>query len=127
MTPKGHERKSLGQRGEELAASVLKRAGYRILERNYQCPLGELDLVARQGGILVFVEVKSGEGSDGIPPRERVNWRKQKKLFHVAQFYLKEKRLQGVSARFDVVEVSFLAGNPPTAQIIPNAFETPDR
>jgi putative endonuclease len=110
-----------------VAGQALQRAGYRILERNYQCPLGEIDLVARQRRTLVFVEVKSGAGSGrGIRPRERVDLRKQRKLFQVAQFYMKAKRLQGASARFDVVEVSFPPGGPPTAEIFPNAFEAPE-
>lgn len=114
---------SLGLQGEEVAAALLERSGYRILEHNYRCPLGELDLVARKGKTLVFVEVKSGFGQ-GISPRDRVDARKRRKLSQVAMFYLKEKRLEGVSARFDVVEVDFsTGGGSPRVELIPNAFE----
>lgn len=113
----------LGAKGEDTAAEALRRSGYKILEQNYRCALGELDLVALQGKTLVFVEVKSGLASS-IPPRERVNSRKRKKLIQIAMFYLKQKRMDGVSARFDVVEVDFPpAGGNPRVEIIPNAFE----
>ncbi len=116
-------RPGLGARGEDTAAEALRRSGYKILEQNYRCALGELDLVALQGKTLVFVEVKSGLASS-ISPRERVNSRKRKKLIQIAMFYLKQKRMDGVSARFDVVEVDFPpAGGSPRVEIIPNAFE----
>jgi putative endonuclease len=119
--------KPLGTRGEEVACETLKRSGYRILQQNYHCPLGEIDLVARQGRTLVFVEVKSRLGRTRILPKERVDRKKQRKLLQVAQFYIKEKRLEAVSARFDVVEVSFRDGALPEVDVIPNAFEAQDR
>ncbi|MEJ5377459.1 MAG: YraN family protein [bacterium] len=114
---------SLGSQGEAAAAEALRGRGYKILERNYRCALGELDLVALQGKTLVFVEVKSGLAS-AIFPRERVDFRKRRKLVQVAMYYLKEKRMEGVSARFDVVEVDFPAqGGNPRVLILPNAFD----
>ncbi len=114
---------SLGSKGEAAAAEALRGRGYKILERNYRCALGELDLVALQGKTLVFVEVKSGLAS-AISPRERVDFRKRRKLVQVAMYYLKEKRMEGVSARFDVVEVDFPAqGGNPRVLILPNAFD----
>lgn len=113
----------LGAQGELVATDTLRRQGYRILERNYRCPLGELDVVARKGKTLVFVEVKSGL-DERIPPRDRVDARKKRKLSQVATFYLKEHGLEGVSARFDVVEVSFpVDGGTPRVELIPNAFD----
>jgi putative endonuclease len=115
--------KPLGRRGEDAARQALRGCGYRILAQNYQCPLGEIDLIARQGKTIVFVEVKSEWGSSGVLPKSRVDRRKRKKLLQVAQFFLKEKGLDGVSARFDVVQVQFRRGRPPLVDIIPNAFE----
>ncbi|MGQ9858198.1 MAG: YraN family protein [Thermodesulfobacteriota bacterium] len=113
----------LGAQGELVATDTLRRQGYRILERNYRCPLGELDVVARKGKTLVFVEVKSGL-DERILPRDRVDARKKRKLSQVAMFYLKEHGLEGVSARFDVVEVSFpVDGGTPRVELIPNAFD----
>lgn len=119
------DRKHLGRRGETVAYQALRGSGYRILAQNYQCPLGEIDLIARQGKTLVFVEVKSESGISGVLPKARVGRRKQKKLVQVAQFFLKEKGLQGVSARFDVVQVQFQEERPPLVDIIQNAFEAP--
>jgi|YNPNPStandDraft_1061719.scaffolds.fasta_scaffold19694_6 putative endonuclease len=113
----------VGAEGEDAAAKALRRCGYKILEQNYRCALGELDLVALEGKTLVFVEVKSGFAR-GISPRERVDSRKRRKLSQVAMFYLKQKRMEGVSARFDVVEVDFHSqGGTPRVEIIPNAFD----
>jgi len=117
---------NLGPRGEEAALRALKKAGYRILERNYRCPLGEVDLIARDGNSLVFVEVKSGL-IHGFPPRQRVDRRKKSKLSQLAHFFMREKGLEGVSARFDVVEVNFEdPSQEPKVAIIPNAFELED-
>ena len=116
-------RKPLGRRGEQVASVALKDAGYRILQLNYHCPIGEIDIVARKGRTLVFVEVKSESGWKGVIPKARVDKRKQRKLVKVAQFYLKEKRLQGVSARFDVVQVRLQDVGRPVVEIIPDAFE----
>jgi putative endonuclease len=116
-------RKPLGSMGEDVACDLLQRAGYRILERNYRCPLGEIDLIARVNQILVFAEVKSAEGLTRVLPKSRVDRRKQRKLRQVAQYYLKEKRLHTVSARFDVVQVRFEDGKPRAVEVIPNAFE----
>lgn len=122
MDPEG-SRPWVGARGEGAAAQALIRCGYKILEQNYRCALGELDLVALEGKTLVFVEVKSGL-CRGISPRERVGPKKRRKLSQVAMFYLKQKRMEGISARFDVVEVDFPSqGGSPRVEIIPNAFE----
>lgn len=113
----------VGAQGEDAAAKALRRCGYKILEQNYRCALGELDMVALKGKTLVFVEVKSGLAR-GIWPRERVDSKKRRKLSQVAMFYIKQKRMEGVSARFDVVEVDFPPdGDAPRVQIIPHAFE----
>ncbi len=119
----GDERKPLGRLGEDAACEALKRSGYRIVQRNYRCPLGEVDLIARQGKTLVFVEVKSQSAGSRIPGKDRVSKQKQRRLCQLAQFYMKEKRLQGISARFDVAEVRFREGGQPLVEIIPNAFE----
>ncbi|HZE21021.1 MAG TPA: YraN family protein [Desulfobaccales bacterium] len=115
------DRRRLGDQGEDLAAAVLKKQGYKILERNYLTPLGEIDLIARQGKTLVFVEVKTRKSTRFGSPQEGVSLGKQKRLRRLVDYYLKDKRLSAASVRFDVVAVT-LAGGEPRVEIIPDAF-----
>jgi putative endonuclease len=114
-------RRQLGDHGEELAAVALKKQGYKILERNYVTPLGEIDLIARQGKTLVIVEVKTRKSLRFGIPQEAVGAAKQAKLRRLADYYLKDRRRTGAPVRFDVVAVT-LAGETPRVEIIPNAF-----
>ena len=113
---------STGKRGEELAAAYLAEAGYRIVERNYRCIFGEIDIVAEEGETLVFVEVKSRRSEAYGDPQLAVGYEKQKKISRIAMHYLEEKRLRRRPARFDVVAVKLLpAGH--RVELIRNAFE----
>ncbi len=114
-------RKHLGARGEDLAAAALKKQGYKILERNYTCPLGEVDLIARQAKILVFIEVKTRSTLAFGGPREAVPAAKQAKLRRLAEYYMKQKRLADAEVRFDVVGIT-LAEDGPQLEIIQDAF-----
>jgi putative endonuclease len=114
-------RRQLGDQGEDLAAAALKKQGYKILERNYVTPLGEIDLIARQGQVLVVVEVKTRRGSSFGTPQDAVHPGKQGRLRRLADYYLKAKRLTETPVRFDVVAVT-LAGDEPQVEIIPDAF-----
>jgi putative endonuclease len=114
-------RRQLGDHGEDLAAAALKKQGYKILERNYVTPLGEIDLIARQGKTVVVVEVKTRKSSRFGSPQEAVSATKQQRLRRLADYYLKAKRLAGVQVRFDVVAIT-LAGDEPQVEIIPDAF-----
>lgn len=100
-------KRKTGTRYEQLAAQHLEEQGYQILERNYRCRQGEIDLVARDGKYLVFVEVKyradgrAGYGMESVDPR------KQRRIIRTAQWYLYEKHIwEDQACRFDVV--SFL-------------------
>jgi putative transposase len=121
VCPPSDPRRQLGDHGEDLAAAALRQQGYKILERNYVTPLGEIDLIARQGKVLVVVEVKTRRGSSFGAPQEAVNSGKQGRLRRLADYYLKAKRLTGSPVRFDVVAVS-LAGDEPRVEIIQDAF-----
>ncbi len=114
-------RRQLGQAGEDLAVAALKKAGYKILARNYLTPLGEIDLVARHRGALVFVEVKTRRGARFGAPQEAVSGRKQARLQRLADYYLKQQRLGPTPTRFDVVAIS-MAPEGPRVEIIPQAF-----
>jgi putative endonuclease len=114
-------RRQLGDQGEDLAAAALRQQGYKILERNYVTPLGEIDLIAQKGRTVVVVEVKTRKSLRFGSPQESVSLTKQKRLRRLADYYLKDKRLTGAPVRFDVVAVT-LAGEGPQVEIIPNAF-----
>ncbi len=114
-------RRQLGEAGEDLAAAALKRQGYKILERNYTCPLGEIDLIARQGKTVVFIEVKTRTSARFGGPREAVHAGKQARLKRLAEYYLKRQRLDSALVRFDVVGI-IMAEAGPRVEIIQDAF-----
>lgn len=116
------ERLSLGRMGEDVAAKILKEAGYRIIERNYRCRGGEVDIVALDGKTVVFVEVKTRSSEEYGPPQLAVDGRKQRQLTRAAMTYLKEKRLLTWSARFDVVGI-VVRGKSHEVEHIKNAFD----
>ncbi|MHB8170855.1 MAG: YraN family protein [Thermincolia bacterium] len=105
------ERRLLGQRGEEEACNYLLLRGYELLVRNFRCKLGELDVVARDGETLVFIEVRS-RGTDNFGmAEESVDWRKQQKLRRMAQYYMVNELQREADCRFDVVTVKYGKGN----------------
>jgi putative endonuclease len=112
----------LGKEGERVAERYLQKKGYTLVERNYRCPAGELDLIVLDRRVVVFVEVKTRTGHGFGSPLEAVEFRKQRKMIQAAQFFLAEKRLQQRDARFDVVGVSW-PGRDPVVEHIENAFE----
>lgn len=99
-------RRALGDRGEEAAARFLAGRGFTILERNLRSRWGELDLVARDGPTVVFVEVKARREGAGDPPQAAVDARKQARLARLALAYLGRRRLGETPCRFDVVAVT---------------------
>ena len=98
-------RRMLGAEAEATAAAVLTRAGLRVVERNVRFRAGEIDLVCRDGDVVVFVEVKCRRATWGDAPAAAVSWHKQRRLTQLAELYLKSRRLDGVRCRFDVVSV----------------------
>ena len=98
-------RRKLGDKGEDLAAATLKKQGYKIIERNYVTPLGEVDLIAKHKGVFVFLEVKTRKSTRFGSPPEAVHPAKQAKLRRLADYYLKKNRLGEVPVRFDVVSI----------------------
>jgi putative endonuclease len=117
-------RRWFGSRSERAAARFLRRLGYRILVRNYTCDLGELDIIALDRQAIVFVEVRSTEGTDHSRPAASVDLAKQKQLSRLALFFLKRKRLMNHAARFDVLTLCWPEGQrQATFQHTKNAFE----
>ena len=115
-----------GSRGEELAAGFLRRKKYTIVQRNYRCCHGEIDIIARRKKILVFIEVKTRRSYAFGSPLEAVSLKKQHAISAVAQEYLQKTRQTSSPARFDVIAVHL---NSDDAQIehIENAFELPEQ
>lgn len=94
-----------GSTGEMLAARYLERAGYRILERNYQKRFGEIDLIVEKEGCLVFVEVKLRKSSRYGMPSQAVDFKKQQKIIKTAMAYLAQNHGFDREMRFDVIEI----------------------
>ena len=117
-------RRTIGIRGEDEAARFLARCGYAILDKNVRTRAGEIDLVAKEGKTLVFVEVKTRKDVvEGDPPQAAVNTRKQNRLGKLASGYLKLKRIRQTPCRFDVVAVIVNdEGGVKAIRHIPNAF-----
>ena len=93
-----------GMRGERLAAKYLKRCGYKIVERNFRCPFGEVDIIARQGDVLAFVEVKARSSEDYGTPSQAVNRQRMERYINAARFYFSGREID-CTVRFDVIEV----------------------
>lgn len=102
----GRSTVAVGATSEDRAVDHLVRQGFRIIERNYRCKVGELDIVARDRGVLVFVEVRSRRNADYGSALEAVTWRKRQKVTRVAMQYLAWRRPRFESARFDVVAIT---------------------
>jgi putative endonuclease len=124
LTPHpGSFRLSLGERGETAACGFLKDHGYEILEKNYKCKLGEIDVIARRQGRLAFIEIKTRTSAQFGLPQEAVDLRKQEKIFKIAQWYLKEKKISKSPIAFDVVAILWKEGQTPEIRLIVDAFE----
>lgn len=117
------EKVSLGKHGEERVLSFLKKKGYRILAQNYRCRAGEIDIIARDGKIIAFVEVKTRTSLRYGSPFLAVDLRKQKKIARTAASYLKEKRATGRNCRFDVVGITLSEGEE-EIELIKDAFQS---
>jgi putative endonuclease len=122
MVMNGFGRIRTGKKGENIAVAYLKSNGYRIVERNYKCLFGEIDIVAKDGDTVVFIEVKSRKSEEFGDPQVAVGLEKQKKISKISLKYLEEKHLYPCNARFDVVAIKMLpSGN--KVELIQNAFE----
>ena len=115
-------RQSLGKRGEDLACAELEKRGYVIVDRRFRTRCGELDIVARDSGVLVFVEVRARSGCNFGTPFESVTWKKRQRLSQMAVSYLCARRLAGVACRFDVVSIVEQHGTQ-TVELLKGAFD----
>lgn len=99
--------KSIGFYGEDLSSKFLEDEGYLILDRNFRCSFGEIDIIAIKNDIISFIEVKSRFSNSFGNPKESVTCFKQSRIIKVAKYYLHIKKLYNYYIRFDVIEVNF--------------------
>lgn len=111
-----------GKQSEALASHYLKLKGYRILESNYRNRIGEIDIIAREGAALVFIEVKARQTGRYGSPKNAVTPAKQAKISNTALAYLKATGQLNAKARFDVVAID-ARYDPPDIELVKNAFE----
>lgn len=118
----GPDKAAIGREGEREAERALKRNGYVILDRNFRCRQGEIDIIAREGETLIFVEVKT-RGSDSFgTPKCSVDSRKQRRIILAAQAYMNLKGITDCDVRFDVVSIEIKGGRLNT-EVLKGAFD----
>ncbi|HTI41654.1 MAG TPA: YraN family protein [Vicinamibacterales bacterium] len=117
-------RQALGISGENLACDELRHRGYAILERRYRTRFGEIDIIARQGKTIVFVEVKARLSDDFGGAAAAVTGWKQRRIAAMAVDYLSRHRLHECPCRFDVVAIDYDPAGP-RVTVYPNAFDSP--
>lgn len=110
------EKRRLGFFGESKAAKYLKRQGYKILERNFRCPFGEVDIIAQKGDVTAFTEVKTRTNDNYGEPNEAVGRERQKRYKNCVRFYFANREID-CTVRFDIIEVT-----PKGINHIENAF-----
>jgi putative endonuclease len=118
----GDFRQALGISGENLACAELQRRGYAIVERRYRTRVGEIDIIAREGDTIVFVEVKARLTDEFGGAAAAVTAWKQRRITRMARDYLSRHRLHDCPCRFDVVAIDFVAAEP-RVTLYPNAFD----
>jgi putative endonuclease len=116
-------RSQVGHLGEELAVAHLVKHGYTIVLRNYRRKFGEIDIIARDGNALVFIEVKTRRSCAYGSPAQSVTPRKQFQISRIAEDYLVRHGLSDTATRFDVVTVILLANQQAQIEIIPAACD----
>lgn len=100
-----YERHETGKIGEDIATTYLQQSGYKIIERNFECNQGEIDIIAQDKEETVFIEVKTRECALYGLPKEAVDQTKKKHIYRSAEFYVYLKHLENVPIRIDVIEV----------------------
>jgi putative endonuclease len=119
------DRIGLGKSGEDLACRELHRLGYAILARRYRTRYGEIDIVARDGPTIVFVEVKARTSDRYGLPAEAVTLDKQARIMAMAEDYVARRGLEGAPCRFDVVAITFGPHGHLQTEVVKGAFDAP--
>ena len=98
-------RKKTGHEGEKIALRYLKKKGFKILDTNFRALRGEIDIIAREGNTLVFIEVKTNVSRGAVSPELRVNTAKQRQIGKIARIYVQKNKLESTDCRFDVIGI----------------------
>lgn len=104
-------KQNLGQFGEEVAVEYLIKNGYKIIERNYRCKLGEIDIIAKKYDLLIFVEVKTRRNNNFGYPVESITKEKQRHIYNTVYYYLITHKIAYNEVRIDAIEVYVEFGN----------------
>ncbi|MFC1553858.1 YraN family protein [candidate division KSB1 bacterium] len=115
-------KKAIGETGEKIARKYIKKAGMKLLEKNFRALRGEIDIIAKDEDQLVFIEVKTNSTDHDISPEMRVNFAKQKQINKVAQMYIQQKNCIDMDCRFDVIGVKLHQKGKHEINHIKNAF-----
>jgi putative endonuclease len=110
----------LGNKGEELATGYLRKAGYKILKRNWKWGKNEIDIIAEKDDMLVFIEVKTRSDNPQVHPRTAITAEKQKSMIYAADGYIRKFRIDK-EARFDLLFI-IMQGEQPQFELIEDAF-----
>jgi putative endonuclease len=123
-----NDRKERGDWGEERAAVYLRLHGYRILERNFRCRQGEIDIIARRGDVVAFVEVKQRKNADYGEAREFVTFSKQRRIIRAAYAYCERRNIDEEQwyIRYDIASVEIWQGEILSIDYLENAFDESD-
>jgi len=116
-----------GQRAERLACEYLRAQGYVIRERNVRFPVGEIDLIAQDGGVLCFVEVRSTSSQQWGGSLGSITDRKRRRVVHAARWYLRYHPPAVEETRFDVVAIDWREGSSPRVELVRGAFMGDER
>lgn len=114
--------KRTGNTGEDLAVDILIKKGYQIIERNYRFGKGEIDIIAKDGDALVFVEVKARKNLEYGPPELAITKAKQRQIKKISDAYIYEKEINDTNCRIDLIAILFREKEKPLINHILNAF-----
>ncbi|MFZ1290962.1 MAG: YraN family protein [Melioribacteraceae bacterium] len=117
-----NNKKETGDRGEKIAFDLLNEKGFEIIEKNYHYGHGEIDIIAKDKNILVFVEVKTRKNLEFGEPELAVTKNKQRQIRKIAEAYLYEKEIKDIDCRIDVIGILLNKNLPPKITYIENAF-----
>ncbi len=114
-------KKRIGNKGESIAEEYLKQKGYKIIQRNYRCRFGEIDIIAKDGNTVVFTEVRTKQNNNFGSPQESITPAKIEKISKASLSFIQEKKMAGFSYRFDLIAITFSQGRQ-NIEHIENAF-----
>jgi putative endonuclease len=112
----------LGAYGENQACKYLKKKGYQILKKDFRCKIGQIDIIARDGDTLCFIEVKCRSSCSFGQPEEAITWKKKQRIKKIAEYYMLRKRITNTDIRYDAVSILEPDDDKKQISLIKNAF-----